>query len=57
MVGLSVALVIFIGGTTVENTLHPYLLIVLAYVTSFYYVLSSVDRVKRQVVLPSVISH
>jgi hypothetical protein len=57
MVGLSITLVIFLGGTTVENTLHPYLLIVLAYVTSFYYVLSHFDRVKQKLVLQSVRFH
>jgi len=39
-VATSIVLVIFLGGVTVENTLHPYTLIILSYVTSFYYVAS-----------------
>jgi len=48
VVGLSIAMVIFLGGTTVENTLHPYLLIALAYMISFYFVLSNIDRKKQK---------
>ena len=40
MIGISIVLVIFLAGVTVENTLHPYLLIILAYVISFYNVMS-----------------
>ena len=39
-VATSIVLVIFLGGMMVENTLHLYMLIILSYVTSFYYVAS-----------------
>ena len=41
MQSISILLIIFIGGVTVENTLHPYLLVTLAYVISFYGAMSS----------------
>jgi len=41
MQSISILLIIFIGGITVENTLHLYLLVILAYVISFYGAMSS----------------
>jgi len=49
IIGLSIAMVIFLGGTTVENTLHHYLLIALAYIISFYFVLSNIDRRSQKI--------
>ena len=37
---IAIVLVIFIGGLTVENLLHPYTSIVIAYLIAFYSVLS-----------------
>lgn len=33
--GLAVTVVVFLGGTTVENTLHPYMMMCIAYYISF----------------------
>ena len=41
MQSTSILLIIFLGGVTVENTFHPYLLVSLAYVISFYGAMSS----------------
>jgi hypothetical protein len=40
LVGIAIAVVVFIGGATVVPTLHPYLMVILAYIISYYYVLS-----------------
>jgi len=46
-VATSIVLVIFLGGMMVENTLHLYMLIILSYVTSFYYVASKYKNKKK----------
>ena len=38
---ISLLLIIFVGGITVSNLLHPYTSIIIAYYIAFYYVLSS----------------
>ncbi|MCW8899127.1 MAG: hypothetical protein OQK95_00450 [Gammaproteobacteria bacterium] len=40
LVGISLVLVIFIGGTTVSPLLHSYILIIFSYLVSYYYVTS-----------------
>ena len=40
-ISISIALVIFLGGTMVENTLHPYTSIILAYAIAFYTIMSN----------------
>jgi hypothetical protein len=44
LIGLSVLMIIFIGGVVVNTTLHFYTMIVLAYVISFYRVLSKYKK-------------
>lgn len=43
-IGVSLALVVFIGGLIVNTTMHPYLSICFAYIIAFYYRLSIVSE-------------
>lgn len=40
-VGFSLMIVIFVGGLVVNTTMHPYLIVSVAYILAFYYKLSS----------------
>ncbi|MDB0021062.1 hypothetical protein N9E74_01100 [Candidatus Pseudothioglobus singularis] len=49
---IAILLVIFIGGITVENTLHPYMLVSLAYFISFYVAASK--KIKNEMIAKTV---
>jgi len=47
MVKISIFLVVFTAGIVVLPTSHPFILIIIAYLTAFYYVASNVSNIKE----------
>ena len=47
LVGTAIFIVVFMAGSLVENTLHPYMMIILAYFISFYYAASKIFELKK----------